>query len=229
MRRVCVLHVVCRITASEYVSVHPHTCGILTHFPYYITFVLNIKPPFNLHYNTIHSEQYIIIVWHVLFSHVEPVGQMSRGSKSLIVMFVRYLKTQWDMVLFSMFRHHCCSQNILDKRNRQHFRGSEMPGSCCLASLVILFPRTMHVNVHVPATVSVYMFAYMLMRKGVVLSPACVYVCTHAIVIKPHSKWASHCPHNEHLETDCNVKEKQRHTHTDTSLVFTSTHLSPGI
>lgn len=43
----------------------------------------------------------------------EPVGQMSPGFKSLIVVFVRYLKTQWDMV----FRHLCCSQNILDKRN----------------------------------------------------------------------------------------------------------------
>lgn len=31
-------------------------------------------------------------IFGILFSHGEPIGQMSPGSKSLIVMFVRYLK-----------------------------------------------------------------------------------------------------------------------------------------
>lgn len=77
------------------------------------------------------------------------------------------------MVLFSMFRHHCCSQNILDKRN-----SSTSGARRCLGAVVWrlqLYPHSVHVNVHacvrthVPATVSVNMFVYMLMRKGVVL------------------------------------------------------------
>lgn len=60
-----------------------------------------------------------VIYWCMSFFYpvIEPVGQMSQRSESLIVIFLRYLKSQWNMVLFFMFRHHCCSQNILDKRN----------------------------------------------------------------------------------------------------------------
>lgn len=153
-----------------------------------------------------------IRVWAVLFSLVEPVGQMSLGFKSLIVMFVRYLKTQRDMVLFSMFRHHCCSQNILDKRNSSTSGAGRCLGAVVWRlwwcySLSLCMWMCMRVCIHVPATVSVYMFVCMLMRKGVVLlSYLPVHMCMHTIVIKARSKRASYCPHNEQLETGCNVK-----------------------
>lgn len=69
-----------------------------------------------------------------------------------------------------------------------------MPGSCCLASLVVLFPESLYLDVHacmrVLATVSVHMFVlYVYVRRcGFIISHVCacvhVHVCMQTSIIK---------------------------------------------
>lgn len=119
--------------------------------------------------------------------------------------------------------------NILDKRN-SNTSGARR----CLRAVVWLFFSHIIPSLCACVCVCVYacacncfclhvcLYAYA-QRCGFIMSLVCR--CRHTIVIKAHGKRASYWPHNEH----CNVSKTLTHTHTHTSLIFTSTHLSPGI
>lgn len=82
-----------------------------------------------------------------------------------------------------------------------------MPGSCCLASHVILFPQSMHVKRH---RMCVYVFVSKLFLClstclcTQVLFSNLAYLCTCACIISTQTKLASCCPSSE---TNYNEKD----------------------
>lgn len=98
---------------------------------------------------------------------------MSRGYKSLIVAFVGRAETQWDTVLFSVFRRRRRSQNILDKRSSNTGgAGRCLRAVVCLFVVILFPPRSARVNMHV-----------------------CVCACVHACIWQPLCLCSHICPY----------------------------------